>query len=215
MVSTITENKQLFSQSKPASIRIWHWLTFVFFAASIITVLLNSTVFKTRANIAMVQEQVQKEGGTITEKQARNVAHEYNDKLWDIHKMIGFGLSFLMLWRIVAEVAIANDKRLKTRIQNAIQLEVVSAEKKHYITVQYSYIVFYILFLAMVITGLILAFEDLEWLKAIHKPAKNIHGFIQYGLYAFMALHIIGVIRADITKYGGIVSRMINGKENL
>ena len=214
MASTITDNKHFFSQTKPASIRIWHWLTFVFFAASIITVLLNSTVFKTRANIAMVQEQVQKEGGTITEKQARNVAHEYSDKLWDIHKLIGFGLSFLMLWRIVAEVAIANDKRLKARILNAIQLKEVSAEKKHYITVQYSYIVFYILFLAMVITGLILAFEDVELFKAIHRPAKNIHGFIQYGLYAFMALHIIGVIRADITKYGGIVSRMINGKEN-
>ncbi len=203
-----------FTQSKPASIRIWHWLTFLFFAASVTTVLLNSTVFKTRYNIAMVQEQVQKEGGSITEKQARSVAHEYSDKLWDIHKLIGFGLSFLMLWRIIAEVTIAKEKRLKTRIQHAMRLKDDSSEKKHYLTVQYSYIVFYILFLAMVITGLILAFEDLEWLKAIHKPAKNIHGFIQYGLYAFMALHIIGVIRADITKYSGIVSRMINGKED-
>ncbi len=203
-----------FSQSKPVSIRIWHWLTFLFFAASVTTVLLNSTVFKTRANIAMVQEQVQKEGGIITEKQARSVAHEYSDKLWDIHKLIGFGLSFLMLWRIIAEVTIAKEKRLKTRIQNAMHLKDDSSEKKHYLTVQYSYIVFYLLFLAMIITGLILAFEDVELLKAIHRPAKNIHGFIQYGLYAFMALHIIGVIRADITKYSGIVSRMINGKES-
>ncbi len=203
-----------FTQSKPASIRIWHWLTFLFFVASVTTVLLNSTVFKTRANIAMVQEQIQKEGGTITEKQARSVAHEYSDKLWDIHKLIGFGLSFLMLWRIIAEVTIAKEKRLKSRIQTAMRLNDSSSERKHYLTVQYSYVVFYILFLSMVITGLILAFEDVELLKAIHRPAKNIHGFIQYVLYAFMALHIIGVIRADITKYNGIVSRMINGKEN-
>lgn len=203
-----------FTQSKPASIRIWHWLTFLFFVASVTTVLLNSTVFKTRANIAMIQEQIQKEGGTITEKQARSVAHEYSDKLWDIHKLIGFGLSFLMLWRIIAEVTIAKEKRLKSRIQTAMRLNDSSSERKHYLTVQYSYVVFYILFLSMVITGLILAFEDVELLKAIHRPAKNIHGFIQYGLYAFMALHIIGVICADITKHNGIVSRMINGKEN-
>jgi len=214
MESTITENTQFFSHPKPASVRIWHWLTFLFFTASVTTVLLNSTVFKTKANIAMVQEQVQKEGGTITEKQARSVAHEYSDKLWDIHKLIGFGLSLLMLWRIIAEVTIAKHKRLKSRIQTAMRLKDDTPENKHYLIVQYSYIVFYILFLCMVITGLILAFEDVEWLKTIHRPAKNIHGFIQYGLYAFMALHIIGVIRADITKYSGIVSRMINGKEN-
>ena len=61
--------------------------------------------------------------------------------------------------------------------------------------------------------GLVLVFEDVEWLKPVHHNAKEVHGFVQYGMYAFMVIHIFGVLRADITKYGGIVSRMINGKE--
>jgi len=202
-----------FKETKPASIRIWHWLVFILFTASVTTVLLNATLFKTRNNISMVKEQVAKDGGVITDKQARNVAHEYSDKLWDIHKFIGFGLSLLMLWRIVAEFVISSEKKLKSRILKATRLSDSSDERKHYLIVQYSYVVFYIMFIAMVFTGLVLAFEDTEWLKPIHGIAKNIHSFLQYGFYGFMSLHILGVLRADLTKYGGIVSRMINGKE--
>ena len=210
-----TENNQpisYFKETKPAVIRIWHWLAFVFFAASLITVLLHATVFKTKLNVGMVIETVQKEGGTITEKQAKSVAHEYSDKLWDIHKYIGFGLCFLLLWRIVAEISISKEKKLSTRIRKALSSE-KSAEQKHYTIVQFSYFVFYMLFLTMASTGLILAFEDVEWLKPIHHVAKEVHGFVQYLMYAFMAFHIIGVIKADLGKYNGIVSRMINGRD--
>ena len=67
------------------------------------------------------------------------------------------------------------------------------------------------MFIVMAITGLIQAFEDVKWLDPVHNLAKNIHSIVQYGLYAYMLTHIIGVIRADLTKYGGIISRMING----
>jgi cytochrome b561 len=38
------------------------------------------------------------------------VAQEYSDKLWMLHKYIGFGLSILLLWRIGKEVAISKKK---------------------------------------------------------------------------------------------------------
>ena len=44
---------------------------------------------------------------------------------------------------------------------------------------------------------------------------KDIHENIQWGLYAFMLFHIVGVVMADNAKYGGIVSRMINGNKEL
>ncbi len=201
-----------FVTAKPLSVRLWHWLTVVLMIGAVTTVLLNSTLFKTRNNIAMVQAQVQSEGGSITEKQARSVAHEYNDKLWMVHKYIGFGLSFLLLCRIVAEVTISKEKKLRTRIQQAINIPVKSTESKHYLYVQYGYVVFYLLLFFMALTGLVLAFEDWQWLDAVHKPAKQIHGFLQYGFYAYAVLHIAGTIRADLTNYGGIISRMINGK---
>lgn len=200
-----------FKEPKPASIRLWHWLTFLFFLASVTTVIFASTMFRTRDNIAMVQSLVTEKGGTITPDQARNVAHEYSDKFWMLHKYIGFGLSILVLWRIIAEVAVSKEKRLATRIRKAASIP-QSEEKKHFVLVEYGYVLFYALFILMALTGLVLAFEDWQWLEPVHGAAKQIHSIVQWGLYAYMVLHIAGVIRADLTKYGGIVSRMINGK---
>ena len=204
----------LFNQSKPAVIRVWHWLAFLFFAASVTTVILNGTLFKTKKNIDMVEAMVKEKGGNITPDQAKNVAHEYSDKLWNLHKYIGFGLVFLMLWRIVAEMVIAKNKTLKSRIKVALGYLDGIKDKKHYLIVQYSYLIFYTMFLIMATTGLILAFEDVEFFKQIRKPTKNIHGLVQWGMYGFMVFHIVGVIIADCGQYGGIVSRMINGKES-
>lgn len=201
-----------FGDAKPASIRLWHWLLVIFFCSSVVTVIFGSTVFKTKPNVAMVQEQVQQEGGSITEKQAWAVAHEYSDKLWMLHKYIGYGLAILMVWRILVEFSLSEEKKLRVRIRKAMEYPGNSPEKNHYKFVQNVYVVFYALFMVMVLTGLVLAYEDVKWLEPLHEPAEELHGFVQYGLYGFMLFHIIGVIRADLGRYGGIISRMINGK---
>ena len=201
----------LFQQTKPTIIRIWHWLVFLFFAASVTTVVLHDFFFKTKDNIEMVQTMVKEKGGTITPDQAKNVAHEYSDKLWNIHKYIGFGLSFLFVWRLTAEFVITKNKKINQRIKFAKADS--SSDKKHYLMVQYGYLIFYSLFLIMVSTGLILAFEEVELFKSIHKLAKNIHSLCQWGMYGFMLFHITGVVLAECGDYSGIVSRMINGKE--
>jgi cytochrome b561 len=139
------------------------------------------------------------------------VAHEYSDKLWNIHKYIGFGLSFLFVWRLTAEFVITKNKKINQRIKFAKADS--SSDKKHYLMVQYGYLIFYSLFLIMVSTGLILAFEEVELFKSIHKLAKNIHSLCQWGMYGFMLFHITGVVLAECGDYSGIVSRMINGKE--
>jgi Ni,Fe-hydrogenase I cytochrome b subunit len=64
----------------------------------------------------------------------------------------------------------------------------------------------------MTATWLALAFEDVEWLRPFHNAAKHIPSAVQWGMYGFIIIHLTGVIRADLTKYGVIVSRMINGK---
>ena len=203
-----------FQTAKPAFIRLWHWLTFLFFISTITTVIFGSTLFKTNNNINMVQQQVQEKGGIVTKDQARSVAHEYSDKLWMLHKYIGFGLSFLIFSRIIIEVRLSKEKKLSTKIRSALGYPAGTPEKKHFLFVQFSYAVFYILFITMATTGLVLAFEDVEWLKPVNNLAKETHSIVQWGLYTFFVIHIAGVIRADLTKHNGIVSRMINGKEN-
>jgi len=208
----ITSTPAYFKEPKHVLIRIWHWLAFLLFIVSVTTVVFNRTLFRPKDNVSMVQEMVQEKGGTITADQAKNVAHEYGDKLWNLHKYVGFGLVFLMLWRIVAEFVIDKNKKLFTRINNANKQVDTTLEKKHYLAVQFGYVLFFAMFFIMATTGLVLAFEDAEFLKPIHKAAKNIHSFVQWGMYGYMVLHIAGAIIADCTNYNGIVSRMINGK---
>jgi cytochrome b561 len=214
ITSTTKPTPHYFQTAKPVSIRLWHWLTFLFFTASITTVIFGSTLFKTANNISLVQQQVQEKGGNVTKDQARSVAHEFSDKLWMIHKYIGFGLSFLIFSRIIIEIRLSREKKLSPKIRSALGYPAGTPEKKHFLFVQSSYAVFYILFITMATTGLVLAFEDVEWLKPVHNIAKETHSIVQWGLYTYFVIHIAGVIRADLTKYTGIVSRMINGKEN-
>ena len=81
----------------------------------------------------------------------------------------------------------------------------------HNLLVQYSYLIFYVIFILVSITGLTLVFEDVKWLDPLYQLAKSNHSIVQCGLYAYMLTHIIGIIRTDLTKYDGIISRMING----
>ena len=201
------------NQTKSAYLRIWHWLSFLFFLASISTVIFGSTLYKTKNNISMVQEQAMQKGVVLTNDQARAIAHEFSDKLWMLHKYIGFGLSILMLLRIIIEVAASKQNTVMGRIREAASIRVMDAEKKHYINVNKSYLLFYMLFIMMSLTGLVLAFEDVKFLDPIHKISKQIHSYVQYGMFAYIILHIVGVLLADIDSYPGIVSRMINGKK--
>jgi Ni/Fe-hydrogenase 1 B-type cytochrome subunit len=207
--------ESLFRAQYSLSIRIWHWLTFLLITASIITVLFASTLFTIKANSNVIQEQVQQKGGILTTAQARAAGHELNDKFWELHRFIGFGLCFLLLCRAFIEIRYSKEQKLSTKIRKAVtfqpQTPAQRSDRQHYIWVKWGYVVFYLLLLIMGLTGLILAFEDVEALRSIRPLAGGIHRIVQFLLYAYILFHIAGVIRADVTDNKGIVSRMING----
>ena len=210
-------NSLSFNQKHSLAIRIWHWATFITMSASLICVLLASTLFRTRNNISMVQEQLQGKGATVTQDQARAVAHEYSDKLWEWHTFMGYALCFLLLSRLVIEFLQPSDEKLSVKIKAALGFVPVSnedkKEKNHYLMVKRGYLFFYTILLVMGLTGLVLAFEDAPMLKSIHGAAKSIHEFTQYLIYFFILFHLIGVIRTDSGKNKGLVSGMINGNK--
>jgi Ni,Fe-hydrogenase I cytochrome b subunit len=138
-------------EAHSSSIRIWHWLFFIFIFCSITTVALATFVFNTGKNIPMVQEQLQGKGVTADAAAARAVSHAFNDKLWELHTWIGIGL----------------------------------------------------------------ALEDVPFFRGIRKPIKTVHNFAQYFTYAFVLIHIGGVIWAENRGLPGLVSGMINGKKGL
>ncbi len=207
----------LFKEKHSLAIRLWHWLFFVAITCSMVTVLFASTLFTTRGSVDMIKEQVQQKGGVVSQDQARAVAHEYSDQLWNLHKIIGYVLSILLLSRIIIEVAHSKEEKLGHKIKNALRFtnsnNRVVSDAKHYLFVKYGYLIFYILILVMSLTGLGLAYEDVPLLNKYNYLIGDIHSITQYTLYFYILVHLIGVIRADTTKNKGIVSGMIHGNK--
>jgi Ni/Fe-hydrogenase 1 B-type cytochrome subunit len=206
-----------FNENHSLAIRIWHWTFFLVLTASLVCVLFGSTVFKTNDNIAIVQEQLREKGATVSKDQAKEVAHEFSDKLWNLHKFFGYVLCGLLLSRVIIEIAQPSEEKLKLKIKKALGFKPViqeeKREQKHYVQVKIVYVIFYVLILTMALTGLGLAFEDSPILKSIQKPIRQVHSFVQYFIYGYILIHLMGVIRADLGKYNGLVSRMIHGKK--
>jgi len=209
-----------FIQKHSTLIRIWHWVTFLVLTASMITVLINATMLNPRDNIGLVQNQLKEKGLTASEEQAFAVSHEYEDKMWNVHKWLGFGLAFLLATRVLIELAQPAEEKIRARIKNAAGLYKLNdgnkAEYRHYLNVKKVYTLFYLILLLMALTGLGLAFgRELGFTRPIHNTVKTIHSILQYCMYAFVLLHLIGVVFAENTKNKGIVSGMINGNKSL
>lgn len=207
-----------FIQEHSVMIRIWHSLTFIIISAIIITVLLNSTLFNQRRNIPMVQDQLKAKGITVSEDQAFAVTREFEDKLWGVHKLLGYGLAFLLLSRLFIEIVQSGEEKIPFRIKKALGLfktkEGDWKEYRHYLIVKYSYLLFYLLLFCMTVTGLGLAFgRELGFSRQLHGTIKEIHSLGQYFMYALVILHLGGVLIADNTTNKGLVSGMINGNK--
>jgi Ni/Fe-hydrogenase 1 B-type cytochrome subunit len=217
MNKTTNGNSQSpFIQKHSVYIRIWHWLTFLTLTFILLTVLFASTLLNPRENGKVVQEMLKEKGTVIDKDQSFFVAHIFDDKMWELHKYLGFGLSFLLLSRIGIEFAQSNEEKIKSRMKNALNLYKQNhpdqKEYKHYLIVKGSYSLFYVLILFMAISGLSLAFgRDFGISRDTNHLIKEIHGFGQYLIYAFVFFHLCGVIIADLGKSKGIVSGMIHG----
>lgn len=202
-----------------ASLRLWHWGTVIAISGSLITVLINSTITDDHETGKFFQDELQKSGTSITEDQARNVAHALSDKVWDVHVYFGYCLAALFLFRLILELFQLTDQKFIRKFKVAyIQFKIIKENWQnalHDLTVRIIYSVFYALLLIMVLTGLFLAFEDaMAPFKSIRHSVKSVHGFCMYLILGFIVVHLAGVFLAERQKDGkGIVSDMINGGE--
>ena len=209
-------SSSLFNEKHSILIRIWHWMFFLLVISTMILVLFATQVFDTRANAPGVAEEALGRGVELSEKQARGIAHYFSEKLWVLHTYVGYGISFLLLSRMLIEVLASKQERLRNKIKKALTFapanDVQKKDRLHYVWVKRGYLVFYLLILIMALTGLGLAFEDVPIFDEWHRPIKQIHELGQYGMYAYVVLHLAGVVRADIATSNGLISRMIHGK---
>lgn len=198
-----------------APLRLWHWLSAIVISGSLITVLINSKIINTLKTSPLIRSELQKAGVSISDMQARKAAHAIIDSVWDIHTYLGYCLAGLLLFRIVLEFFQLADQKFIRKITSAyVQFNTVKKQREaatQELTVKIIYAIFYVLLIVMVLTGLVLAFEDVAIFKRFRHPVKEVHNFGMYLILAFIAVHLAGVFLAERKNSKGIVSDMING----
>ncbi|HVW97236.1 MAG TPA: cytochrome b/b6 domain-containing protein [Mucilaginibacter sp.] len=198
-----------------APLRLWHWLNAIVITGSLLTVLLNSTLLKGRSNAAFIKAKLQEAGASVTDQQARSVAHELTDKVWALHTYFGYILASLVLFRLILEFFQLADQKLIAKIRLAYRDYKVTKQRRetarHEFWVKTLYAVFYLFIIIMAVTGLCLAFEDdVPVLRSIH-AIREIHQFTMYLILIFICVHLAGVFLAERKDSSGITSDMING----
>lgn len=198
---------------QPASIRVWHWLNALAIFGLLGTTLLRKTFLSWRTNSAFIQSQLSEQGIEISSDLARNIAVGIRDPMWDWHIYFGISLSFLLIGRVLVALFTKNrDNSLSTHLKNFKNETQNKIQALHKLSVKAVYGVFYLMTTLMVCTGLILTFKvELGFEKSFTQPVKEIHELSMWFFVGFVALHILGVIFAELTKDRGIVSDMING----
>lgn len=198
-------------------IRLWHWTNALVISGSLLTVLINSTLLDKHSNTSFIQQELQSSGTTLSAVKAKGLANAFEDKVWDIHIYFGYFLAALLLYRFVMEFFQPADQKFTKKLKRtyAYYFSLPTDEKKisrHDLLVKLIYTLFYILLTLIVITGLLLAFDDnLGISSSVSHSIKSVHGFCMYLMLAFIAVHIVGVFLAERKDGKGIVSDMING----
>lgn len=197
-----------------SSIRIWHWVNMLAIAGLLLTVLVNSIITNKHVAIAAFKQETNKV--EVSDQQVAAVVHVLREKVWDIHVYFGYGLTALLLFRIILEYFQFADQKFIKGFNNAYQNYKTTKENRVHnmkkFTAQMMYAVFYLLVVVMVSTGLTLAFEDdLALSKTLSHNVKEVHGFCMYLILTFIVLHLVGVFLSEQKQDKGIVSDMING----
>jgi len=198
-----------------SSLRLWHWANALVISGSLLTVLLNSTLLKSRNDGPVIKAALQQAGAVVTDSQVKSATHDLSDKVWDIHVYFGYGLAALLLFRLILEFFQLADQKFIRVLKTAYAAYQSKKQRdlaRHELAVKIIYSLFYVVLITIVLTGLFLAFEDFfAPYKAIRGSVKSVHNFCMYVILGFITIHLAGVFLAERKDSKGIVSDMING----
>jgi Ni/Fe-hydrogenase 1 B-type cytochrome subunit len=212
-----TDSQEIQVKRKYSStLRLWHWLNALVIIGSLTTVLINSTLNDRKDAVTVYQQNT--ENAALSAAQIQSVVHQQEDRVWEIHVYFGYALAGLLLFRLVLEFFQLADQKF-IRLLKFTYLHYKETKEHRFkaqkkFVVKLVYVVFYILLIIMVSTGLTMVFQDdLGISRNIGHNVKEVHGFTMYLILTFIAAHIVGVYLAERSDQRGITSDMINGGE--
>jgi cytochrome b561 len=175
------------------SFRVWHWLSAFTMIGIFVTVLLRITVMDKHQIGTIVQTKLSEFGAAISDEQAVLIGKAVRAPTWDIHIYLGIFLSVLLVWRLVLV------------IKNGFGFDENPSMQKVYVL----YRIVYGVLAVMSISGLSLY---LKFAGSQKELVETIHQYGGWALFAFVAVHIAGVVLAEKSGQAGLVSQMINGR---
>ena len=191
-------------------LRFWHWSNAALVLVQLLTILFLFVIVKVKTLAPEFSKVLAEKGVNMAPEDLRGLTRIVSHRIWDWHIWIGITLSVLLAFRVVVSFLQRGRQRTAAKIAalkgRAAQGDTVAQQG---VWVRYAYRGFYVVLAVMVFTGLILVFEDN--FRSIEHTAKEVHEFTMYIVIAFVAAHIAGVFRAEVTHDPGIVSDMING----
>jgi cytochrome b561 len=180
--------------------RVWHWLNAFVIFGLLGTVFLRKTFLSWRDNSQIIISQFNEFGIEVTQEQAKIVAKAIRAGMWDWHIILGYALAFLVLYRIYLA------------FKDNSQRELFSDLEIHKKAVKVLYGIFYIVLFGMSVSGFIIYFyQDIGLSKDFAHNIKEMHESVSNFIWFFVALHIAGVVVAEVTNDKGLVSTMIHG----
>ena len=179
--------------------RIIHWTIAVTFLLLLFTIFLRLTWLNKNNVAAIIQEYLSGTDQNLTQDQLIVLAKKIRKPMWDWHIYLGYILTGLFTIRLIIPAF------GQMKFQNPLD-KTLTAKLKFQ---KWTYIIFYVCVIISLATGLLIVFGP----KQYKDPMEAIHVLGIYYLLAFIAIHFAGVLVAEFTNQGGIISRIISGSK--
>lgn len=194
--------KSLSNVSYTRAHRILHWLMAVTFIFIIITALLRQGWMNRHTVADMVLAQAAQDRMAIPKETAVKIGKAVRKPMWDMHIYAGYFLIALYIIRLLVM------KIEGPVFKSPFSKKMTASERLKSII----YTVFYVCLGTSLLTG-----GYIEIVGKINLPVyavmKGIHVQSLYYALAFIALHLTGLIWAELGADKGIISRMVHGKK--
>ncbi len=183
--------------------RIWHWTMALSVIGLLATVALRKSFLSWRTNTEIIMTKFQDAGVEVTHELAKATAKAIRSGMWEWHYIFAIFLGISIAIRIYMMLT----KQAKLPIVNFFQASIF--EKKMQTGV-YTLLCFFIMMMALS-GGFLYFYEALGFTKDSIHWVKETHELMMWGVIVFVGLHLVGVLKHELTTKEPIISKMIHG----
>ena len=187
----------------PALLRIWHWLNALAIFGLLFTVLLRETFLDKKAVASIVEQKLSAAGITISHDLAVTVGKAVRAPMWEWHYIFALVLGVAIALRIYGTLSGQLEHPIGKLLASAGALERFKSA---------IHLLLCLSIMLLAVTGAFYYFHDgLGFDKESVHWVKEVHESLLWPLVLLLTLHIVGVVRHELTTKEPVVSRMIHG----